>query len=177
VISGGRLGLAMNAVRRSTEFLQKDSTPRAPKGTLFRVLRHDGGVSALEFGLFAPLLAFGFLALLDTGLAAFQRMTIDHVLRSGAASAMADAGEATVRKVLDTTAAQNFSTGGPSPLALSVARFCACPDSTSTKVTCTTICTGSKPTLAFYSLSATKSYTGIILPSMTFRPQLEVQIR
>lgn len=167
----------MDAVVRFKAFLQSKRAPGATRSTIARLFSNDGGVSAIEFALFAPLLTFGFLALVDSGLAVFQRMTLDHVLRSGAASAMADAGEATVLKVLDTTATQNFSVGGPSPLALSVARFCACPDSTSTKVTCTTICTGSKPTLAFYSLSATKSYTGMILPSMTFRPQLEVQIR
>jgi pilus assembly protein CpaE len=46
--------------------------------------RSEAGVSAIEFALVAPVLALGLVAMADIGLALYERMTIDHVLRAGA---------------------------------------------------------------------------------------------
>ena len=55
--------------------------------------RSEAGVSAVEFALFAPILFFALVAAVDVGLAEYERMTIDHVLRAGAQSAMVDQGQ------------------------------------------------------------------------------------
>jgi Flp pilus assembly protein TadG len=143
--------------------------------------RDQAGVSAVEFALFAPILFFGLVATVDIGLALYQRMTVDHVLRAGAQSAMADQGKDAVLKVLQTTAAKNFTvatqTADPEALSLSVDRYCACPENTGLAIACSTTCSGSAPTNIYYRLSATKTYSGIILPQMNFGPSLQVQVR
>jgi pilus assembly protein CpaE len=151
------------------------------------LLRYEDGVSAIEFALFAPILFVGFLMMADLAFAAYQRMTIDHILRFGAQRAMADPSTdpaaPEVLRILQLTAAENFSVesstpiAGKPPLTLSAERYCACPEDTSVKVTCSTICASTKPTLAYYSLSATRVYSGMIIPQMTFRPEIQVQVR
>lgn len=145
---------------------------------------HQGGLSAIEFALIAPIFVIGFVVMADIGLAAHHRMTIDHVLRTGAQSAMMDPGASTVLTVLETTAADSFSvgsstvTGGKPPLTFATERYCVCPGNHGSQVPCSTICTGTAPaTLAFYSLSASSIYTGMLIPNLIFRPALEVEVR
>ena len=133
---------------------------------------------------------------MDLGLAVYERMTIDHVLRAGAESAMADQGEEEILEVLERTAAKNFvvSSGtesvadGAEPVptgvepagntvALAVDRYCACPESPGAAVGCSTTCADAEPTLVSYRLSAAKTYEGMILPSITFSPAVDIQVR
>ena len=149
-------------------------------GVRFR--RCDAGVSAVEFALFAPVLFFALVAAVDLGVAEYERMTIDHALRAGAQSAMADQGADAVLKVVQSTASKNFTLSdqtAPSATALtvSVARFCACAENTGVEVACSTTCAGSSPTFIYYRLSGAKIYDGMTMPDMTLNPTVQVQIR
>lgn len=136
----------------------------------------------MEFALLAPILAFMLLAGVDMGLAVSERMALDHALRAGAQEAMTDPGEPRVLELMRKTAESNFTldTGSDTdstPLALSVTRFCACPDNVGFAVACSTICPGSKPTFIYYRMAGEKSYTGWIMPVFDFAPSVQVQIR
>lgn len=158
-------------VKSSAHGLRNGRTERARAG-LAALLRHESGVSATEFALFAPIMVFGLLMMVDVGLAAYQRMTVDHVLRAGAQSAMVDPGTSNVLKVLEIAAAENPSIG-----TFTVDRYCVCSNNPGVKVACSTVCAGSTPTLAYYKLSASSTYAGMIIPEMTFKPEVQVQVR
>ncbi|QRM27646.1 TadE/TadG family type IV pilus assembly protein [Microvirga sp. VF16] len=147
-------------------------------------MENERGLSAIEFALIVPLFVIGFVMTADIGLAAHQRMTIDHVLRAGAQSAMMDPGASTVQTVLETVAGDTFAigsstpSGGKPPLTFTIERYCVCPSNQGAKVLCSTICTGTAPaTLAFYSLSGSSTYTGMLIPNLRFSPTLEVEVR
>jgi len=145
--------------------------------------RGEDGFSAIEFAIIAPFLVIGLLSMADIGLAVFQRMTMDHVLRAGVQSAMADQGPDKVRRTLEASATEHFTLGGGSPVAgkppitLSVSRYCVCPETPTTQTACSTICPSKKPTLAFYSLGATGLYSGSFMPDIALNPVVEVQVR
>jgi pilus assembly protein CpaE len=156
----------------------------------------DDGLAAVEFAIFAPVLILMVLTALDMGFAVYQRMTMDHVLRSGAQFAMVDpeGGAAAVQQVLQSTATKNFSpsevapagspntedtiqTGQPAKLRLTAERYCACPEAISTAVNCASVCTGTQPTYIYYRLGATKGFKGMLLPSVPLSTRAEVQVR
>ena len=145
------------------------------------LLRREDGVSAIEFGLIAPMLFFSLLAMTDVGFAIHDRMTVDHVLRSGAQPAMRDAGPSYVLGMLEATARESYTVadeGGPDTIALQAERFCICPSTGEEDATCTNTC-AVEPT-RFYRLSAEKTYDPIFLPTMdmlNFRPSVLVQVR
>jgi len=97
---------------------------------------------------------------------------------------MMDPGVSTVQTVLETVAADTFAIGsstssdGKPPLTFTIERYCVCPSNQGDKVLCSTICTGTAPaTLAFYSLSASSTYTGMLIPNLRFSPTVEVEVR
>ena len=145
--------------------------------------RSEDGVAAVEFAMFAPILFFALGASVDVGMAEYERMTIDHILRAGAQSAMVNPGVDQVQKVLENTASKNFTLSTQMPAradALYVSAeppFCACPDNTSVKVACSTTCTDSTPTFIYYRMSGAKIYNGMIMPAMTLSPSVQVQVR
>jgi len=145
--------------------------------------RGEDGFSAVEFAIVAPFLVIGLLSMVDIGLAVFQRMTMDHVVRSGVQSAMADQGTDKVRRTLEASAAEHFTLGGVTPvggkppITLSVSRYCVCPETPTTQTACSTVCPSRKPTLAFYSLGATGRYSGSFMPDIALNPTVEVQVR
>lgn len=155
-----------------------------------KIARDEAGVAAVEFALFAPILFFACLATVDLGMALNERMTIDHVLRAGAQSAMADPGEAKVKQVIEDTAeASNFSvnvvSGTDQPyasasydtLTIAVEKYHACPEAAGTKVPEGTICASGEPTYVYYRMASGKIYQAMILPDISFGPMLDVQIR
>jgi pilus assembly protein CpaE len=77
------------------------------------VLAEESGASAVEFALFAPVLCLALLTTIDLGTALSQRMSLGHVLRSGAQVAMEDPGTAKVERVLESTAKRNFRPRAP----------------------------------------------------------------
>lgn len=143
----------------------------------------ERGTSAVEFALIAPMMFFGLLSMVDLGLAVSERMSIDHVLRSAAQTALTDPGESVVLEFLNTTAENGFTLSTNNipavsdPLTVSVLRFCACPESPAAAVSCTTACDQNEPTYIFYRLSAEKDYDGVILPVISAQPSIQVQVR
>ena len=143
----------------------------------------EDGVAAVEFALFASAVLPVLLWAADLGLAEYERMTIDHILRAGAQSAIADQGPDQVLKVVQNTASKNFTlstqaTVSSDALKVDVKRFCACPENTSMEVACSTTCAGSAPTFIYYRLTGEKNYKAIIIPQViTLKPVVEVQTR
>jgi pilus assembly protein CpaE len=142
----------------------------------------EDGVSAVEFALVAPVLFFSLLAMVDLGLAIYERMTIDHVLRAGAQAAMEDPGPVRVLEVLTATAATNFPLAGETepdgtnaPIFTVGYPVCACADGV--PVACSTTCPGPTATSVYYRLSSAKNYDGMILPRISLGPAVEVQVR
>ena len=146
--------------------------------------RGEDGVSAIEFALIAPMLFFSLLAMTDVGMALYDRIRVDHVLRSGAQPAMRGASKDHVRDTLWATACQNYTvveaecTGGPDTIDVKDPLiFCKCPGQKDDP-TCTETCPV-EPT-KFYRLSVEKTYEPIFLPDMealNFKPSILVQVR
>jgi pilus assembly protein CpaE len=148
------------------------------KRSLSRLSGDERGVSAVEFALIMPVLLFALLATIDVGFAVSERMAIDHVLRAGAQRAMADPGRQPIVAVLESTAANSSGqTIADGALALDAARYCACPGNITAAVSCTHVCTGSVPPFAYYQISASKQYAGIILPKIPLDRTIRVQVR
>lgn len=149
-----------------------------------RAGRDSSGSSAIEFGLLAPVLALGFLSMVDVGFALWERISIDSVLRAGAQAAMTDPGADDLEAMLSTIASDQFtvSTSGGSlsstTLLLEAERFCACPESMSTEVNCTTpSCTGGAAAYVYYRIEAAKNSRSTFLPTFPLRSQAVVQIQ
>ncbi len=144
-------------------------------------LYDEAGVSAIEFGLVAPMIFFSLLAMTDVGFAIRDRILLDHFLRSGAQAALRDAGEVAVLDTLKRTACKNTETYPSCAYLASVSfvpapdRYCVCPTTGTQDTTCTSTCVVQPQ--KFYTLSASKSYTGIFLPTMNFAPSVLVEVQ
>lgn len=136
----------------------------------------DDGVSAVEFGLIAPILFVSLLAMVDVGFAISQRMTLDSVLRAGAQQAMDDPGAAEVKTALDGIAAENFPADDLP--AFTVEELCDCPAQAGEYLAdCSTDCLpGPTATSIYYRLESMKTYEGIFM-SMDLGPSVQVQVR
>ena len=147
-------------------------------GILRGMLRDRHGVSAVEFSLIAPVLVFGGFATVDAGMAVYEEMMISQTLRSGAHLAIQAESEAQVLAVLEAVASENFTVASGTPavgeLSAAVTSYCICPEATGTAVACTAVCTGGSAPNRFYSLSASKQFTGVILPAMTLTGSIHV---
>lgn len=147
-------------------------------GAVRNFLKDESGVAAVEFALFGPLLVFGLLAMADVGMAVYQRMSIDHILRSGAHHAIEDPGASTVKNVLESiAAAEVLGMWGEGEITFDVQRFCACAEQPETEVNCATSCANSKPTSIYYSMRSDLIVPGLILPQFHLQPAMRVQIR
>ncbi len=137
------------------------------------------------FAILAPVLCFLLLGAVDLGSAVSQRISMGHLMRSGAQIAMEDPGEADVRSVLMSTAAKNFTVASGAgntisvgdPIDLSVSRVCACPENPDVAASCSKVCTGPVPTLIFYKMSAAKKFSGVLMHGFPLRAQAQVQVR
>lgn len=143
-----------------------------------QVLRHDHGVSAVEFALLSPILVLGSFATVDAGMAVYEEMMISNTLRSGAHLAISAESEAQILSVLQTVAAENFTVASGTPatgeLSATVANYCICPTDGSAEVNCTTTCSSGADPQEFYTLSASKEFVGIILPDFTLSGTIDV---
>lgn len=151
-----------------------------------RIRASQSGSSTVEFAILAPVLCFALLAAVDLGTALSERISMSHIVRSGAQVAMDDPGEEKVELVLNRTAAQNFDFEQPAgttidmnvhPITLAADRFCACPDEADTAVSCSTICTGTVPTYIFYKMSAAKNFAGVLVRGLPLEASAQVQVR
>lgn len=148
------------------------------RGLLARLLRCAAGVSAVEFAVVAPVLIFGTLATADVGMAVYERMMINQVLRAGAQPALRGAEESVVLSALEEAARENFTVTAGEPtadeIALDVESRCACPGQTGVGIGCLTVCSSGTVAFRFYRLWAGKTYQGVLLPEFTFSASLEV---
>ena len=143
----------------------------------------EGGLAAVEFALLTPLLAFGFLAMVDVALAINSRMEMDSALRAAAESALADPGEETVSKVFDASKPvyEEVQSGGgqggtSTEFAIQVNRYCSCPSS-STQASCHSPCSDEQIPYLFYDLTGTSIYSGIFLEDLQLQRTIKVQLR
>ena len=150
--------------------------------SLRALVRDEAGVSAIEFGLVAPMIFFSLLAMTDVGFALNDRIRLDHFLRSGAQTALRDGGEVAVLDTLQRTTCEAGETYPDceklAAVTFSVDRYCFCPTAeptTANDTTCTNTCAVQPQ--RFYTLSAAKTYEGIFLPDMDFAPQVLVEVR
>lgn len=147
-------------------------------GLLARLRRSTGGVSAVEFAIVAPFLVMGTFTMVDVGMAVYEKMMINQVLRAGAQPAFEGADEGEVLSVLEQTASDNFSVAGGDAqgdeLALDVTSYCACPGGAVVQVACTSVCGSGAEAFRFYRLTAAKTFQGIMLPEFTLSGALEV---
>ncbi|MDZ5696203.1 AAA family ATPase [Chelativorans sp. M5D2P16] len=151
------------------------------KGKAAELAASESGVSAVEFALVAPVLAFSLVAMADLGLALHERMAIDYALRAGAQAAMSDPGEAEVYKVMQSALGQ---AGAPAAVSFDlVRRYCACPEdadiSPADAPACTVSCAGSASPFVFYRLEASKTYDAMSLPEILadFRLSSSAQVQ
>jgi pilus assembly protein CpaE len=133
----------------------------------------------------APILVLALVAMVDVGLAVYQRMMLDHALRAGAQTAMADPGTAEVLKMMQVTAEKNFPSADGKPSAVSFdpppVRYCACPEAADVSPTaapaCSTTCANANPTFMYYRINARTAYKGMLIPTIPLSSSMRVQIR
>jgi pilus assembly protein CpaE len=141
--------------------------------------RSERGVAAIEFGLFAPMLFFSLLTMVDLGLALQERMTLDHVLRSGAQQALADANETQVEATLRSAAAQHGWSCGASAskkFCPTAVVSCACPGGTPSTVCANIVASCPSDYRRYYTLTGSKTRDNMLLPSFQLSPSLKVQV-
>lgn len=141
-------------------------------------MRDRRGISAVEFSLISPILVLATFGTVDAGMAVYEEMMISNTLRSGAHLAISASDEAQVLAVLQAVAAENFTVASGTPasgeLSAAVTSYCVCPSDGSALVACTSTCTGGSSAQQFYALSASKEFTGILLPSFTLSGEIDV---
>lgn len=130
-----------------------------------RLLRAEEGVSAIEFGFIAPLLALLVMGIIDFGMGIWHDMQVANAAEAGAAFASVNGWNATASQIQNAvTSATSLSTieASPAPWIMS----CGCPNSASTGITqttCGTPCPDGSEAGHYWVVSAQDSYS-MILP-------------
>lgn len=141
---------------------------RAMRRHAFRTLRRfgagTGGGVAVEFGLFAAMLAPVFVLAFEMGLVLRERIVMDHTVRAGLFAAMQSG--STADSVEDAMRAAFAAQDGArvSLDTLSVTKSCFCPDDPADTVSCSASCA---PDAVFgaYTISLALAYDSVLLPS------------
>lgn len=149
-----------------------------------RLANNEDGTAAIEFGIWSLVFAPLFLTGVHLGFMEFERMTLDHALRSAAQYAMTDPGASSVCTRLRSVALKNFSSVSETcadetaDLKTRVTRFCACPSALDTAVACTTAC-GTQATRVFYRITGEKIVTFSLLPigNSSLTSSVQIQTR
>lgn len=128
----------------------------------------------VEFAIIAPVLVMAVLSTADIGFAIHESFEIDQALRNGAEAALSDPGKAEIDAVL---AAVDATGGGQYATVWSVDRYCACQESAGAPTSCSTTCSGDRPTAIFYDISGVRAYPGILLPARDLVRSASVQVR
>ena len=127
------------------------------------------GVSAVEFGLLAPILVVSFIAMVDIGMAVTERMAMDRSVRAGAQAAMALINDpAIIQGVVEEAA------GEIEDVAVNVAVNCSCGGTASA---CTALCGSGEEPSVFLDIDANKTYSGVLLSTIPLGSQTSVQVR
>ena len=139
------------------------------KVKLFALIRSQSGVAAIEMGLLTPVILIGFLLMTDVGIAVAERMDLDRNVRAGVQAVMALTNDP--KDVKDLVLA---STNGTPNVSVAVSKTCACGNSAAQ---CNSLCSADEPPSVFLNISASKPYTGLILPTFNVGSQTHVQLR
>lgn len=135
---------------------------------------NSSGSATVEFAIIAPVLVMAVLSTADVGFAIHESFEIDQALRNGAETALGDPGEARIDAVL---AAVDATGAGQHATAWTVARYCACQESADAPTSCSTTCSGDRPTAIFYDITGVRAYPGILLPARDLVRSASVQVR
>lgn len=143
---------------------------------LSRFLRGDraaSGVAAAEFAIISPVFALAMLGMVDIGMAVNERMEMDRVLRAGVQEAMTGAND--VAKIETAVQNANFSSRvNESPPMLSVHRTCFC---STVANSCNALCNDGAAPSVYFDLAAVQNMQTFLLPAMTIRTDMRVQVR
>ena len=133
------------------------------------LVQNRSGVAAIEMGLVTPIVLFGFILMLDVGIAVSERMELDRNVRAGAQAVMSLTNEP--KDVKDLIVA---STEGANNVSVTVNKTCTCGN---TAAACNIMCGADEPPSVFLNISAVKPYTGIMLPAFNLESETHVQLR
>jgi Flp pilus assembly protein TadG len=129
--------------------------------------RDRRGISALEFGLIAPVMATLFLAAVDVGYAVQQSIQLQQAIYAGALYARANpTGDATIISKVSNDIPAAWNAGTPTVSAVA----CTCVSATTgvpTPVACATGCTGSSILTRSRTLSVSMTYSPFLLTNIT----------
>lgn len=130
-----------------------------PCAAVHRFIRAEGGVSAVEMALIAPVLMIIFLGLIDYGIAIFSKIELTSSVRSGAQYALINS---TNMSAIQTTVI-NSSNLNPANLVVDMPYItCECSNGT-LDATCSVTCPAD--TLRHYVvINATYTYVPFFLP-------------
>ena len=135
---------------------------------LNRLTSETSGVAAVEFAIVAPLLLFGLVAMVDTGVMATTRMEMDRNVRAGAQAAMSLNNDPAAIETIVLASA-----GDPADMEVSATMVCACNE---TAASCTTPCESGEAPSVYFDIAAERPYGGVLV-SRVIRTQSRVQIR
>jgi Flp pilus assembly protein TadG len=145
-----------------------------------RLGEHEEGAAAIEFAIVAPLFVVALLGGIDLGLAEYDHMQLDHVVRGAAQVAQADPGVTIVGAAAQRLSEAYFpSTSLPT---VDVRLFCACPEAMDTALgSCDTTCVAANGNVnapyIFYTVSGRRAVKLMFLSSFTLQSSAKVQIR
>ena len=137
------------------------------------------GVAAIEFAIFAPVLIFMMLCVLDLGIGIYRKMQVQNAAQAGAEYAMVHGFTAALvsSAALSTTSFSGIS-ASPSPI-----QFCGCASSTGvTSIACNSTCSGGSTPGTYITVSTQGTYNTLFsYPSMpttfNFTAQSTVRIK
>ncbi len=144
------------------------------------LIQDQDGAAATEFAIVAPLFVLALLGATDLGIAEYDHMQLDHVVRAAAQVAMSDPGPTVVSNAAQNLASAYFpSTALPT---ITSNKFCSCPETPDNALaSCDTTCVSSKGEVSapyiFYSLSAQRQVKLVYLSSVMLQSTAKVQIR
>jgi len=136
-------------------------------GRLSRAIHHfykeDSGVAAIEFGIFAAVLVPLFLIATDIGFILRERIVLEHVLRMGAYTAIADnPSPARVEDVMR-RALEDQQSPRITPTALLVDSTCFCRLQPAADISCSVSCAPDNRIEA-YEMQVAVDYNSIFMP-------------
>lgn len=162
---------------------------------LHKMLTDRRGVSALEFVLVMPLLAFIMFAVADYGNALQQILRLESAARAGAQVALTAPGNtdgiraAVLNNLSGWSAAPNCSNGVGNGVCVTTRTWCQCSPATTANInpanavscdsgdTTTPVCTTQNPLSQFVSITVTRPYAWLqIVPFETLRGNVELRV-
>lgn len=141
---------------------------------MIRYLKSEGGVSAVEFAIVAPMLILGVLSTADIGFEVSDRMDIDQALRNGAEAALGDPGASVLQSILG---ASQIATTGLETISWDIARTCVCPENNGVSVDCFETCADDQPTEIYYEIEGSRDAVRLLLPGKVVSRSVSVQVR